>query len=156
MAIDSVGLIDAVASHAKTLGFFEAVNGHEPQNPPSNGLSCAIWLQSISPVTSSGLASTSAAITLNVRLYTPIIQEPADIMDPNMISATDALLRAYTGDFTLGGLVRQVDLMGTRHVTGQGRGLFCEAGYMEQNNRIYRIMTINLQLILNDVWDQAP
>lgn len=156
MALDSIGLIDAVASHAKTLGFFESVNGHEPANPPSNGLSVAIWAQSISGVTSSGLNTTSGAITLNVRIYSPILQEPADMIDPTMMAATDALINAYSGDFTLGGLVRNVDLLGSRHVTGQGRGLFAEAGYMEQNNRIYRIITIALPLIINDLWTQAP
>jgi hypothetical protein len=153
MAIASQSIVDAVVSHAQSLGLFEQVHAHEPANPPANGRSAAVWVQRIGPALGqSGLASTTAALLLSVRIYTPIIQDPADQIDQDMLLATDALMAAYTGDFTLGGLIKNVDLMGER----TRAGLQADAGYLEQDRRIYRTMTINLPLVINDLWDQAP
>ncbi len=45
-----------------------------------------------------------------MRLYTPMVQEPEDAIDPNLMTALDALMAAYSADFTLGEIVREVDL----------------------------------------------
>lgn len=155
MALQSKDLVDALASHAMGLGLFEAVNGHQPSAPPGHGLSLAIWVQNIG-ATTSGLASTSGLVVMSLRIYSPIIQEPPDMIDPAVMDAVDQLFAAYSGDFTLGGLVRQVDLLGQRNVNQNAGGLAAIAGYIEYDRQIYRTMTINLPLIINDLWDQAP
>lgn len=145
-------IIEAVESHAAASGWFERVNGHEPKNAPGSGVTAAVWMQRLAPAAlASGLAATSALLTVSVRLYTPLMQEPQDAIDPNMTAAAAALMGAYTGDFTLGGLIRNVDLLGQF-----GEGLSAQAGYLEQDKRMFRVMTITVPLVLNDVWEQAP
>jgi hypothetical protein len=80
-----------------------------------------------------------------------MLTEPQDLIDPQIITATDALMAAYNGDFTLGGLVECVDLLG---MTGQR--LDARAGYLEQDRKIYRVMTINLPCLVENAWPQAP
>lgn len=150
MTLDVDNIIDAVASHAMASGYFDRVNGHEPKNAPGAGVSVAVWADSIQPVLSSGLASLSASVVLNVRLYTSMLQEPQDAIDPAMLKAVSALFAAYAGDFTLGGAARHVDVLGA-----EGSRLFAKAGYLNQDNRMYRVITITLPVIVNDVWDEV-
>ncbi|MFI0768625.1 hypothetical protein ACH4TQ_27620 [Streptomyces sp. NPDC021218] len=150
MALDINGILDAVVSHAMASGHFEAVNGHEPKSPPGNGLTAAVWVDDIAPVRSSGLSSASALLVVNVRLYTPMVQEPADAIDPNLMTALDALMRGYVGDFELGGMVRQVDVFGA-----DGPGLRARAGYLRYEDAEYRVITITLPVIVNDLWEEV-
>ncbi|MGW0587460.1 hypothetical protein [Streptosporangium sp. NPDC002607] len=152
MSLDATTILDGITSHALALGLFERVNSHEPKNAPGNGLTAAVWVDSIAPVpTGSGLASTSARLVFNVRIYTGAEQEPADAIDPNMLAATDALMSAYSGDFTLGGSVRNVDLLGQA-----GTSLSAQAGYIQHDSKLLRVMTLVVPVIVNDVWEQVP
>ena len=151
MALDSLPILQAAESHAAASGYFERVNRHEPKNAPGNGLTAAIWVQGIRPAAqASGLAKTSAVLVVNVRLYTNMLADPQDLIDPNLVAATDGLMNAYNGDFTLDGLVRNVDLLAQF-----GEGLSARAGYLEQDRKMFRVMTINLPLDINDVWTQS-
>jgi len=150
MALDVDGIVNAVISHAMASGYFDKVNGHEPKNAPGNGLTAGVWFETMRPVLSSGLDSASALLVLNVRLYTSMLQEPQDAIDPDMLRAVSALFTAYAGDFTLGGLVREVDLFGA-----EGAPLQAKAGYINQDNRLYRVITITLPVIVNDAWDEV-
>ncbi len=146
-----VALYDAVVSHALTLGQFEQVNTHEPKNAPGNGLQAAVWVQEIGPDTNApGLAATSARVEFSVRIYSNMIQEPQDLIDPHIFIAVDALLTAYSGDFSLGGTVRAVDLSGM-----SGNPLRAVAGYLSVDNKMFRIMTVTLPVLVNDAWVQA-
>lgn len=152
MSLDLEPIANALQDHALASGLFERVNGNEPKNAPGNGITAATWVQRIAPeAEQSGLAATSARLTLNVRVYTNMLSEPQDAIDPNIVRAVDHLMNAYTGDFTLGGLVSHIDLL------GQGaQGMFAEAGYIEMDKRMYRVMTITVPAIVNDVWEQSP
>src|SRR5690349_3003162 len=100
-------------SHASASGYLDEVNGHEAIHPSaSGGITGAVWVDRVTPVRSSGLDSVSALVVLNVRLYTSAQALPLDAIDPGLVAAVDALCTAYCGDFTLGGLVRQVDIFG--------------------------------------------
>ena len=144
-------ILDAIVSHALASGHFERVNGHEPKSAPGNGLTAAVWAQEVGPVPAgSGLQMTSGLLVFNVRLYTPMISEPQDAIDPALLAAVDALMGAYSGDFELGGNARCVDLLGQA-----GTPLSARAGYLEQNKTIYRVFTITLPVIVNDAWEQA-
>lgn len=151
MALDSVSIVDAVGSHAKTLGQFEQVILHEPRVAPGNGMSLSIWTDEIETVAEhSGLAATSARVQLWLRLAMNMFYEPRDDLDPKILGgAVDALFNAYHGDFTLNGRVAFIDLLGA-----YGERLKAKAGYLEQDKKLYRVMTINLPLIVNDVWEQ--
>lgn len=150
MSLGISTILDSVVSHAMALGLFERVNGHEPKNAPGLGLTAAVWVDRIEPVRSSGLASGSGRLVFNVRVYTGMTSEPQDAIDPNVLSAVDALMGAYAGDFDLGGSVRHVDLLGAA-----GTPMQAQAGYINQDGRIYRVMTITLPLIVNDIWEQV-
>ncbi|MFJ3923013.1 hypothetical protein [Streptomyces sp. NPDC090022] len=150
MALDIAGILDAVVSHALASGRFEAVNGHEPENPPSLGVSAAVWADQVLPVRASGLGSTTVDVVLNVRLYASTQSEPADAIDPALIEAVDVLCAAYVSDFTLDGLVRQVDVLGAH-----GPALQVRAGYIQQSGAVFRVMTITLPVIVNDLWEQV-
>lgn len=149
LGIDDI--LSAVQSHAAGLGHFERVGTHEPKTSPKNGLTCAIWVQDIAPVAQqSGLASTTVCLTFNIRLFSSMLQEPQDAIDPRLIKALDALMRAYSGDFTLGGRVECVDLLGMA-----SKGLGGRAGYLNYGGKELRVFTVSLPLLVEDLWEQA-
>lgn len=154
MAFDQAAvntLFDKVVSHAMSLGIFETVNAHEPKSKPGSGLRCAIWVQSILPVgRASGLSSTSGIVTLNARLYSSFLQQPLDSIDPDLLTATTTLLGAYTGDFDLGGSARNIDLLGM-----YGASMGAVAGYLNIDSQVFRIMTITLPVVVDDLWTQV-
>jgi|RhiMetdeSRZDD1v2_1073273.scaffolds.fasta_scaffold225350_2 hypothetical protein len=153
MAINSQNLIDNLASHAMASGYFDRVNQHEPKSKPGRGLTCAIWIDRIEPARGrSGLAATSARVVFNVRVYTNMLQNPQDAIDPSVMVATDALFEAYSGDFELGGEAAYIDLMGST----QGHPLFAQSGYINIDNVVMRVMTITVPVIVNDAWTQSP
>jgi hypothetical protein len=152
MSLDSAGIFSAIQSHAMALGIFDRVNTHEPKNAPGHGLTAAIYFVRLAPVPAgSGLATTAALLVFVVRIYSPMIQEPQDEIDPAILTATDALIAAYSGDVELGGRVRNVDLLGQ-----SGTPLSALAGYLPIDSTTYRTVDITLPLIVNDVWSQSP
>ena len=153
MTFDSAAvtaLFGAVTSQASRLGLFESVTGHEPKSAPAAGLTCAVWVEDISPVLSSGLAAVSGRVTFNVRVYNNMLAEPQDQIDPDILSAVCALLGAFSGGFTLGGTVREVDLLGA-----EGPPLSAAAGYLNHDNRLFRVMDITLPIVINDLWNEV-
>jgi hypothetical protein len=151
VTLNSRAIFAAVESHAETLAIFDRVGKHEPKNAPGNGLTCAIWAAPIRPIpAASGLAAMSVRLELMVRIYNPMLQQPLDDIDPTVLDAVDALLGAYAGAFTLGGIVRDVDLLGQH-----GTSLSAVPGYLTQDSKLFRVMDITLPLILNDLWNEA-
>lgn len=149
--MDINGITDALVSHAAALGLFERVNTFEPTNQPGNGLSCAVWVDTIQPLAEvSGLDATSAKLVFFVRFFKSMQTEPLDMLDPELVSATDTLMNAYSGDFDLTSTVKQVDLLGQH-----GTPLSGQAGYLNMDAKMYRVMTITLPLVCNDVWNQV-
>jgi hypothetical protein len=80
-----------------------------------------------------------------------MLAEPQDAIDPAMLDAVDLLCGAYSAGFTLGGALRSIDLLGT-----YGAPLSAKAGYLTQDSKLYRVMTITLPCIVNDLWTQTP
>lgn len=140
---------DAVASHAVATGHFQNVNQHEPKHAPGHGLRAALWVQTYRPARKSGLRSTSMRLEFRLRIYQNMLMEPQDAIDPTVLAATDALFAAYSGDFTLGGLIRQVDLLGS-----DGNPLSATAGYLAIDQKMHRVMDLTIPLVLNDVYEQ--
>jgi hypothetical protein len=65
--------------------------------------------------------------------------------------AMTGLIGAYSADFTLGGSVRNIDLLGE-----YGEKLGAQAGYITIGGVMYRIMTLTIPCIVNDMWEQVP
>lgn len=150
MALGASAILAAVASHAQATGLFERVLTHEPKSAPGNGLTWVVWVERLQPTTS-GLAATSARLMLSVRVFQNMLADPQDTIDARLLDAVDVLMAAYSGDFTLGGLVRSVDLLGA-----DGDPLSAQAGHMELDGKLYRVMEITLPLHVDDLWSQAP
>lgn len=151
MSIGIVDLLDAVVSKVQGTGYFASVNSHEPKNAPGQGISAAVWIQNVSPIKSSGLATTSGRVQFSVRLYSNMLSDPQDDIDPDLVAALDAVLADFSGDFDLGlSNVRYVDLLGS-----YGDPLSANAGYIDQDKRIYRVFTVTLPVIVNDIWEQV-
>lgn len=144
-------LFDKILDFALTSGRFESVNAHEPKNSPGNGVSMSLWIQDIRPIRSSGLAATSAMLLFNARIYTNFVAQPYDMIDPNVTAASVYFIGALSGNFELGGEddVREIDLLGS-----YGESLAGRAGYVEIDKNMYRVMTITVPIIINDMWTQ--
>lgn len=144
-------LVSQLVSHAESLGVFQRVNSHEPKNAPGNGLSCSIWTQTIEPApNTSGLAATSGRVEFHARVMSSMLAEPQDDIDPDLLTAVTTLMSEYSGHFTLGGSVQDVDLLGMH-----GTALSAQAGYLEIDRRMYRVMVVTLPVIINDMYGQA-
>jgi hypothetical protein len=152
MAFDQsavLSLVDKVTSHAMTLGLFTAVNGHEPKSAPGNGLLAAVWADRITPLpAASGLAAASGMCVLNVRIYGNMLAKPEDDVDPRLMTAATTLIGAYCGDFDFGATVRNVDVFGA-----YGTALAGQAGYLSIDGHMYRIITITVPVVINDMWN---
>ena len=146
-------IFDKIVGHALQTNRFEAVNQHEPKNAPGNGLTCAVWIQTIKPYKGSGLSMTSGVVIMMARIYTNFIAQPYDMIDPNVTAATTDFMGALSGDFDLGGDVdvRAVDLLGM-----SGTTLSAQAGYVEIDRRMFRVMTVTIPIIINDMFSQVP
>ena len=144
-------LMAGVESIALKTGVFRRVNTHEPKSAPGTGLTLAIWADSILPIpAASGLSSTSGYVVLNARAYGNMLAKPEDDQDPRLMTAATTLIGAYSADFTLGGLVRNIDLLGE-----YGFRLGAQAGYVTIGGSVYRIMTTTVPCIVNDMWTQS-
>ncbi len=151
MAFGAQTLFNAIESHAKASGLFDSVNTFEPKSAPSGKLHCAIYVSTLGPVpTGSGLATTAGVLTIMAKIYLPMIQEPQDKIDPTIIAATDTLMEALSGDFTLGDSARNIDLLGQT-----GESLSARAGYITPDKTMYRSMDITIPIIVSDVFTQA-
>lgn len=150
MGMGTKDLFDRLQSICLATGRFDRVNTHEPKNAPGRGLTAALWIDKVGP-TKSGLASTSVKITFKIRLYTSMLLEPADLIDPELMYALDDVMTALSADFTLGGTVRAIDLCGQ----AEGHPLQMESGYINIDTRVLRVFTINVPIILNDTWEQV-
>jgi hypothetical protein len=148
-------ILDAVISDIQMSGYFDKIQTHEPKSAPGYGLTAAVWFLSLSPVPSgSGLDKTSARLALTVRLFSNMLMEPQDLIDPNLMRAASNLIRRWHDnfDFDLDPMVRNVDCLGA-----YGEALSAISGYVEhEQGKIYRIIDITVPIIINDVWPQVP
>lgn len=151
MALNIQGILDTVVSHALSTGYFESVNKHEPKQSPGNGLTASVWIERATPVKTSGLANTSARIELTVRMYSSTYSDPYDDTDTNLMLALDSLMSAYCGDFEVDGQVRHIDIFGA-----YGSPLETRSGWINQNGMEFRVFSIRLPLIVDDLWSQSP
>lgn len=142
-------VFDKIVSYALASGRFDNVNQHEPKNAPGHGLQCSVWMDKIVPVRTSGLNATSGLVNMYARIYTNFRQQPFDMIDPNVMAATADFMGALSADFDFGGAadVRNIDLLGMT-----GTPLSAQAGYVEIDRQMFRVMTITIPVIINDMF----
>lgn len=151
MALNIQSILDVVVSHALSTGYFEAVNQYESKQSPGNGITGAVWVDRVTPIKTSGLANTSVRVELQFRLYSSTLIEPYDDIDPQLTTVLDTLMRAYCGDFELGSQVRHIDIFGA-----YGSPLESRSGYINLDGKEFRVFSIRLPLIVDDLWSQSP
>lgn len=152
--MDSKAIMNKLQSLGQSTGLFDAVLTHEPKSAPNLDAPPTLALFT-GPITPSGEQSGLNAATLrwqvNGRIYRNGFSEPADDLDPDLVDAASLFLAALAGSFTLGGLIRCIDLFGMA-----GEPLKAEAGYLEADKKIFRCMELEIPLLVNDVWELAP
>jgi len=149
--LDFPTIRNALVSRAQQTGRFTGgVAKHEPTSKP-NGVHAALWLDTLTPVPeASGLASVTVRLAFLCRVYLSAASEPYDDIDAKGLAAADRALAAWAGDFSLGGTARNVDIKG-RH----GVGLSGQGGYQKIGDTLYRVFTITVPVIVNDVWEEV-
>jgi hypothetical protein len=150
VALDIDSILDTVVTHAQATGWFQTVEEHESKIQNTNSITAGVWIESIDPIKSSGLASVSVRLELEMRIYGSTMTEPYGDIDSNLAKAVDALFAAYLGDFDLGSEARHIDIFGAH-----GRGLGVRSGYLNMGGRELRVFQIRLPIILNDIWDET-
>lgn len=151
MSLSVNPIMDAIVSHALTLGPFESVNKHEPKGFVSHGYAAALWVQSIMPLKGEGgLNTTTVRAEFTFRIYGNMLQEPADEIDPEISDAAELVMSTLTNDFELGASVRQIDLLGA-----YGTPLSSRAGYIVLSGKLYRVMDVTIPVIVDNVWEQV-
>jgi len=152
MSLNIDTLLNELVSHALASGYFDAVNTHEPDNSPGNGLTCHVILDRVSPVNSSGLDYTTLRVAFLFELIYPVTALPRDQGENEIIKAMDALMNLFTGDFTMSDNVRMVDALGA-----YGEGMSAIAGYTSYDKGAswYRNIEITVPLIVDNVWEQV-
>jgi hypothetical protein len=146
-------VFDRIVSLALSLGRFDSVNQHEPKSAPGNGINCAVWVQAIRPARSSGLPMTSGVMDLQLRVYQSFLSQPFDSIDPAVTGAICDIMGAISGEFSFGGIdgVRDVDLLGMT-----GTPMSAQSGYVEIDRKMFRVMTLAIPVIINDMFAQVP
>lgn len=152
MPLNTRQYIDALISHAMSLGHLASVNETDIGSMPGNSdLIGVLYWRRMRPIPArSGLNTTSVLIEFNMRLIRATNTDPMGEIDPQMMDATDALMNAYSTDFTLGGVVAEIDLLGE-----YGQALESDSGFLKMTEELtFRIVDITIPCVINDVWTQ--
>jgi hypothetical protein len=158
MSINVGPYVLALHDIAARSGLFDAVMDHEPVSAPdTSGLTCCIIGSSIVGIQSSGLASLSARVEFRVRILTGMLTEPVDAIDTLLLNAAGEYMGELVGAYALGGIARDVDLLGS-----DGEPLRTETGYMtiggsgaNPGNRMFRTADVLVPVVINDCWEMA-
>lgn len=150
MSLSLKELLNRVGSWVSRTGAFGPVVTQEPMSAPgADGMTAGVWLQSMRPARSSGLASVSWRVTIIVRAY--VRANTGEQRDERMMTGIDLFLASLLADLSLDGLVRKVDVFGE-----EGQALDVATGYMAVGEATpYRTVTVTLPVIINDLHVEA-
>lgn len=151
--MDAKLILEKMASLGQETGLFGNVLMHEPKSAPAiaESVTLALIAGPLTPIESSGLNSASLRWEVTGRIFKSALTEPADEIDPALVTTAQTYYAALCGAFTLGGLVRCIDIWGM-----DGDKLAATPGYMEQDKFVFRTMDLVIPLLLNDVLELTP
>ena len=138
-------LFDALKSACEGTALFQAVDTHEPISPPGVRLYCSIVLDGLKPVSTSGMAQTSGQVTFLMTIWSKAQQRPLDKIDPELLAATATVMGVLSGEFTLGGTVRNIDLF----------SMSAEPLWADFDGEQFRIMRTTIPVVINDMFSQS-
>jgi hypothetical protein len=150
-AAASEAVFVALQSMLQVSGRFATVNRHEVKNAPSVQLTAEIWADRIEPyIPANGLAVTSLLHTYKVRIGKGMLTQPEDAIDPAVIGAVVDLMTRLYGDVDLGTTGAELGPF-----VAEGGGLFAQAGYINRDSKLYRVMDVHIPVIIYDAFPQA-
>lgn len=148
--INTKDVTDRLVSHVMSTKRFNRVNTSENREV-TKGLTAEVWFQRLSPIgEQSGLATVTVRLEYTVRIRSALPRGNSDQIDPQVLAAVDDLMNRYCNNFTLKGVVKEVDIFGAN-----GEGLESNSGYIKIDDVDYRVVDITLPLIINDVWEEV-
>jgi hypothetical protein len=147
--MDAKVILEKLQNFALKSGLFSSVQGHEPKSPPQLGdqITLAFMTGGITPATS-GLKSVSLRWEVRARIFMNADSEPADDVDPTLVTVALQFMNALCGQFKLTGDVRSIDVYGS-----DGEPLRAEPGYYDYNGDTLRVMDIFIPILVNDQMD---
>jgi hypothetical protein len=148
-----VGAGDALSelhNVAKRLGVFEVARVGEFRGAPPNGVCFAVWAQELGSGVGGGLATTAPLLSATARIYAPGTRKPERDLEIDVLNAADLYLGGLNAGFTLGGVARNVDILGE-----QGDPLKWQFGHIVIDNKIFRIADLQVHVVLRSEWAQA-
>lgn len=151
VSLDTKPIMSALTSIALKTGLFGKVNEYEPRGQPPNGLTLALITGPLTPVTTSGLNNASLRWQIDGQIYQPLNIAPEKDIDFRLTKAAAGYLEALCANFTLGGLVRCIDVFGS-----DGDGLSATPGYLETAGKTFRVSQLLIPLIINQRWELTP
>ena len=151
VTLDPDAVIGKLASIAKATGLFAGVKRYEPRGQPPNGLNLSLIAGQMGPIRSSGLNNASLRWEIDGMIYLPLKVDPPDNIDVLLTTAAAGYLQALCAQFTLGGMVRCIDVFGS-----DGEGLQATPGYLEANDKTYRVERLMIPLLINQKWTLTP
>ena len=109
MVFDIATSMQTIKGHLMASGLFDTVMIGEPKSPPGSGLTASIFMgrAGIEELT---LDKTVELHEVVVRFYTPELQQPTPIREDRLEKAVGSIEKAWFGDFTFGGTIRNIDI----------------------------------------------
>lgn len=151
MTFNPKPIMDRLLSIGASSGLFQNVAGYEPRGAPANGLTLTLFSGPLTPVLSSGLASASLRWQIDGDIYLPVHKNPPQDIDTTLMGAAGRYMELLCSQFTLGGLVRCIDILGA-----DGERLAAVLGWKTYDqSKDYRVATLMIPLILNDVFEMG-
>ena len=145
MPFDVTNTMRAIQSHLAAAGYFRHVQIGEPKAAPSQRFTAAIFMEAIEPH-DIPLATICALYKMVVRVYDNMTHEPQEDVELEMSIVVDKVMNDLSGDFTLGGTVRGIDVSQLR----------TQWSYLDVDRTMYRIADISIPIIVNDVATLSP
>lgn len=151
MALDTRALQMALVTHAKKLGPFQDVKAHPPKSAPTTGVTLYLWFGSMRALAfASGLSAGSGLVIFHGRILTNAKQQPFEASDEKVANAVDKYFTELVGNFTLGGLIRNVDVFGE-----SGEALTAQGWWGPIDSAEYRGADLIIPMIINDMWTES-
>lgn len=151
MSANASALLVALRDHARACGVFDVVRVAEFKSEPPNGLCFGLWMQQLGAApTGSGLATTTALLQATAQIYFPAFHKAEEDIDLKVTNAADLYLGRLNGDVTLGGLCRNIDLLGE-----MGEDMTWVYGYVTIGQKVSRTATLPIDIVINDAWTQV-
>lgn len=148
---EAIAIQKALATHIKALGGIERIQEHDPTNAPGKGITACLVAATGDTGPPTGLDRSALRLVWTVRFLMPP-GAPLGGVDPKLMGKAGGLVGRLAADLTLGGLVRAITLRGE----GGSPRVEWRFGWVEIGGTLYRLLDVNVPLIINDLFPEAP